>query len=80
MDGAGATFNLGTFQGEGDYSFYAGNARMETTTTTNTITSQYGIGEGAEFNLEAVMNVAEASYDGDVDAILLNQVKLLLLL
>ena len=66
--------------GEGDYSFSAENDLMETITTSNTITSQYGIGEGAEFNLEAVMNVAEASYDGDVDAILLNQVKQLLLL
>ena len=37
---------------------------METTTTTNTITSQYGIGEGAEISLGAVMGVTEASHDG----------------
>ena len=51
------------------------NARMETTNTTNTITSQYGIGKGAESSLGAVMGVTEASHDGDVDAALLNQVK-----
>ena len=50
--------------GEGDYSFSAGNAGMETTTTTNTVTSQYGIGEGAEISLGAVMGVTEVSQDG----------------
>ena len=37
---------------------------METTTTTNTVTSQYGIGEGAEISLGAVMGVTEVSQDG----------------
>ena len=37
---------------------------METTTTTNTITSQYGIGEGAEISLVHVMGVTEASHNG----------------
>ena len=53
---------------------------METTTTTNTITSQYGIGEGAEFSLGAVISVTEASHDGYSDATLLNQVMPILLL
>ena len=52
---------------------------METTiTTTNTINSQYGIREGAEFSLGDIMDVTESSYDGEVDAI--NQVKTILLL
>jgi hypothetical protein len=51
---------------------------METITTSNTITSQYGIGEGAEFSLGAVMDVTESSHDGEVDAI--NQLKPILLL
>ena len=50
--------------GKGDYSFSAGNAPMETTTTTNTITSQYGIGEVDEISFTAVMGVTEASHDG----------------
>ena len=52
---------------------------METTTTTiNTINSQYEIREGAEFSLGVVMNITESSHDGEVDAI--NQVKPILLL
>ena len=51
---------------------------METTNTTNTINSQYGIREGAELSLGAVMDVTESSHDGEVDAI--NQVKSILLL
>ena len=52
---------------------------METTTTnTNTITPQFGIGEGTELCLGAVMDVTESSHDGEVDAI--NQVKPILLL
>ena len=54
MDGAGVTGNLGWRR---YYSFSAGNAGMEASTTTNTITSQYGIGEGAEISLGAVMGV-----------------------
>ena len=46
---------------------------METTIATNTITSQYGIEEGAEFISGTVMGVTEASHDGNVDATLLNQ-------
>ena len=61
--------------GEGDYSFSAENDLMETITTSNTITSQYGIGEGAEFSLGAVTGVTEDSQDGDDDATALNQVK-----
>ena len=53
---------------------------METTNATNTITSQYGIEEGDEFILGAIMGVTEASHEGDVDATLLNQVKTILLL
>ena len=54
---------------------------METTiTTTNTINSQYGIEEGAEFISGAVIGVVVASRDGEVDATLLNQVKTILLL
>ena len=49
-----------------------------TTTTTNTINSQYEIREGAEFSLGAVMDVTESSHDGEVDAI--NQVKPILLI
>ena len=65
--------------GEGNYLFSAGNGQMETTTTTtNTINSQYEIREGAEFSLGAVMDVTESSHDGEVDAI--NQVKPILLL
>ena len=64
--------------GEGDYLFSAGNGRMETNTTTKTINSQYGIREGAEFSLGAIMDVTESSHDGEVDAI--NQVKPILLL
>ena len=77
---AGTIVNLGTVQGEGDYSFSAGNARMEIATTTSTIISQYGIGECTEFSLRAFMDITEASYDGDVDAILPNQVMPILLL
>ena len=51
---------------------------METNTTTKTINSQYGIREGAEFSLGAIMDVTESSHDGEVDAI--NQVKQILLL
>ena len=37
---------------------------METITTSNTITSQYGIGGGDEISLGSVMGVTEASHDG----------------
>ena len=67
--------------GESDYLFFAGNARMETTTiTNNTISSQYGIGEGSEFWLGGFIGVTESYHNGDVDATLLNQVKPILLL
>jgi len=66
MAGAGATVDLGTVQGEGAYSFSAGNTGMQTTTTTTTTTSQYGMG-GAEFSSGAVMGVTEATHDGAVD-------------
>ena len=61
MDGAGVTGNLGWRR---YYSFSAGNAGIETTTTINTITSQYGIGGGDEISLGSVMGVTEASHDG----------------
>lgn len=51
---------------------------METITSTNTSNSQYGIREGAEFSLGAIMDVTESSHDGEVDAI--NQVKPILLI
>ena len=41
--GARATVNLGTVQGENDYSFFAGNSLMETTIATNTITSLHNM-------------------------------------
>ena len=49
-----------------------------TTTTTNTINSQYEIRESAEFSLGAVLDVTESSHYGEVDSI--NQVKPIILL
>ena len=55
-------------------------ATVKTTTNTNTITSQNGIGKGAKFSLGAFMDLTEASHYGDVDATILNKVKPILLI
>ena len=57
--------DLGTVQGEGAYSFSAGNAGMQTTNTTATTISQYGM-DGAELRSGAVMGVTEANHCGAV--------------